>query len=327
MKYSKRAFKVCRCRELTAAIDAYLARADSDLEKELGGAGFVDPKKTVQDVSDLEEEITAALEQDTKYIVETTDDYELLSNYAETGLQKATEDQRLIKKLARTFNATFSKIIPAYAEEYIKLTDKDLQMMMMSKRTVAWIESWSGDLARIMKLNDNQVIENILSKGLKDGASIKQFADMISDAGVRDAGFRARRVALTEVLRAHSVAQHESIEQSPAVTGKMWRHSGAYRIEPRQNHVDMDDGTVVPKNEPFTLYGADGLTYYPMYPRDSMLPPGESINCHCVEQPIVDESILGLSLEERQRLQAEAVAEIDEEWLKEIDEQNRLRLL
>lgn len=322
----KRPFRKCHCGELKRAIDAYIERADKDLENDLDNAGFVDPKKTVQDISDLEEEITAALEQDTKYIVETTDEYELLSNYAETGIQNATQDERLIKKLTRTFNATFSRIVPAYAEEYIKLTDKDLQMMLMSKRTVAWIESWSGDLARIMKLNDNQVIENILSKGLKEGASIKQFADMISDAGIRDAGFRARRVAITEVLRAHSVAQHESIEQSPAVTAKIWRHSGGYRIEPRENHVEMD-GTVVPKNEPFTLYGADGITYYPMYPRDSALPPGESINCHCVEQPVVDESILGLSLEERQRLQAEAVAELDEEWLKEIDEKNRLRLL
>ena len=133
---------------------------------------------------------------------------------------------------------------------------------------------------------------------------------MIANSGIREAGFRSRRVALTEVLRAHSVAQHESGIQSPAVSGHSWRHSGAFRIEPRQNHMDMDDGTVIPINEPFTLYGADGGTYYPMYPRDSNLPPGESINCHCFEQLIVDQDVLGLPLEERQRLQAEAIAEI-----------------
>lgn len=326
MKFRGKAIK-CRCREVTAAIDAYLARADDELEKELGAAGFVEPKQTVKDMEALEEELTEALTEDTKFIVSTTDDYSTLTNYSETGVQVAANDQKLIKKLTRTFNSTFSRIVPAYCEEYIKLTDKEMKMALMSKRTVAWIESWSGDLSRIMKLNDNQVIENLLKKGLRDGASIKEFCDMISDSGIREAGFRARRVAVTEVLRAHSVAQHESGVQSPAVNGKMWRHSGGFRIEPRQNHVDMDDGTVVPINEPFTLYGADGLTYYPMYPRDSNLPPGESINCHCIEQLIVDESILGLSLEERQKLQAEAIAEIDEAWLKEIDEQNRNRLL
>lgn len=326
MKYRKRAIKACRCREIAAAIDAYIARADNALEKELGGAGFIEPKQTIKDIEALEEELTAALEEDTKFIVSTTDEYSTLTNYAETGIQTATGSDKLIKKLTRTFNSTFSRIVPDYCESYIKKTDADLKMLEMSKRTVAWIESWSGDLSRIMKLNDNQTIEKILAKGLREGASIKEFTDMIAGSGIREAGFRARRVALTEVLRAHSVAQHESGIQSPAVSGKMWRHSGEFRIEPRQNHVEMDDGTVVPINEPFTLPGVDG-TYYPMYPRDSILPPEESVNCHCIEQLVVDEDVLGLPLEERQRLQAEAIAEIDEEWLKEIDEQNRNRLL
>ena len=43
----------------------------------------------------------------------------------------------------------------------------------------------------------------------------------------------------------------------------MWKHTGAYRNDPRQNHVDMD-GVRVLKDQPFTLIGADGNTYYPM---------------------------------------------------------------
>ena len=315
----------CRCGELKKAIDAYLERADSDIEKELDSAGFTKPKQTVKDIEALEKEIREELEEDTKYIVKKTEQYDSLGTYAMDGIPDIKNSEVLIKKLSRTFEATFTRIIPAYAEEYIKVSDRDLKMLQMSKRTTAWIERWSDDLGKIMKLNDNRVIESILSKGLRDGASIKQVADEIANAGIRDAGYRARRVSLTEVLRAHSVAQHESGMQSPCVTGHMWRHSGAFRIEPRENHVAMDDGTVVPINEPFTLYGADGGIYSPMYPRDSNLPPGESINCHCFEQHVVDEDILGLPLEERQRLQAEALAEMDEEWLKEIDEQNRLR--
>lgn len=62
------------------------------------------------------------------------------------------------------------------------------------------------------------------------------------------------------------------------------------------------------------LEGADGITYYPEYPRDSILPPGESVNCHCISQPIVSEAILGLSVEERRKLQEAALAELDAEW-------------
>ena len=125
-------------------------------------------------------------------------------------------------------------------------------------------------------------------------------------------------------MRAHSVAQEEAIQQSPAVEEKEWVHTGAYRNEPRENHVDMD-GQVVKKDAPFELTGADGGTYYPMYPRDPILPPGESINCHCIHRGIVSEEILGLPLERRKELQAEAIAEMDDAWEKELNERNKAK--
>ena len=112
--------------------------------------------------------------------------------------------------------------------------------------------------------------------------------------------------------------------QSPAVSEKMWKHTGEYRNEPRQNHVDMD-GQRVPVEEPFELIGADGGTYECMYPRDPILPPEESINCHCISQPVVSEEILGLPLEERQRLQQEAIDEMDDEWERELDAKNKAK--
>lgn len=112
--------------------------------------------------------------------------------------------------------------------------------------------------------------------------------------------------------------------QSPAVSEKMWKHTGEYRNEPRQNHVEMD-GQRVPVEESFDLVGADGSGYSPMYPRDTSLPPEESINCHCICQPVVNEEILGLPLEERQQLQRQIVEEMDDEWEKELDAANRAK--
>lgn len=112
--------------------------------------------------------------------------------------------------------------------------------------------------------------------------------------------------------------------QSPAVEEKMWKHTGAYRNDPRKNHVDMD-GQRVPKDQPFELRGIKGGTYYPMYPRDSSLPPEESINCHCISQPVVSARVLGLSLEERQRLQQQAIEEMDDEWERELDARNKAK--
>ena len=54
-------------------------------------------------------------------------------------------------------------------------------------------------------------------------------------------------------------------------------------------------------------------------------PPEESINCHCISQPVVSEETLGLPLEERQRLQQEAIDAMDDEWEKELDAQNKAK--
>lgn len=175
-----------------------------------------------------------------------------------------------------------------------------------------------------MQLNSHKEIETILTKGLQDGSGIATFTRAILDSGIRDEYYKARRVALTEVLRAHSVAQQEAFMQSPAVSEKMWLHTGEYRNEPRQNHVDMS-GQRVPKGEPFSLTGIKGGTYEPMYPRDTILPPEESINCHCICQPVVSEDILGLPLEERQRLQQEAIDSMDEDWERELDARNKAK--
>jgi len=71
------------------------------------------------------------------------------------------------------------------------------------------------------------------------------------------------------------------------------------------------------------LTGIKGGLWHPMYPRDTSLPPEESINCHCIHRGIVSEHILGLPLEERQRLQQEAIDADDGRWESELDAMNR----
>jgi hypothetical protein len=83
------------------------------------------------------------------------------------------------------------------------------------------------------------------------------------------------------------------------------------------------DGQTVPKDKPYTLKGIKGGTFYPMYPHDTSLPPEESINCHCLSEPITND--LGLSLEERQKLQQEIIDNDDGEWMKELDAKNKAK--
>lgn len=312
------------CQPLIKAIDAYLAKADGDLADALDAEGYAEPQATIGYMQDIEDDVAEALVEETDYFLAEAEKAADLETFASDVWPRVKLNDRLKAKLATVFTEHLSEFMPEFVAYYIAQTDRSLKLEVVSKRTVAWVESWSEQLGEIMQLNSHKEIETILTKGLKDGTGIASFTREILDSGIRDEYYKARRVALTEVLGAHSVAQQEAFMQSPAVVDKAWKHTGAYRNEPRQNHVDMD-GQRVPKDAPFTLTGIKGGTYEPMYPRDVILPPEERINCHCICQPVVSEDILGLPLEERQRLQQEAIDTMDDEWERELDARNKAK--
>ncbi len=316
--------KCLRCGPLIKAIDAYLAKAENDLYEQLTMEGYLKAKESLNTVDEIEEVVTKLLEDNADDLLKELADAIDLETFFKDNWPKFKNKSKLSQDLFDVFHTQFSTIMPTYVEAYVQKTDAELTVTKLTKRTTDWISSWSSDLADIMKLDTETEIEAVLKKGLNDGKGINDVANIIADSGIRSPGYRARRVALTEVLRAHGYAQLESYIQSPAVEEKMWKHTGAYRNDPRQNHVDMD-GVRVPKGQPFTLIGAVENQHYPMTPRDVCLPPRESVNCHCLLQPVVSEEVLGLSLEERQALQAQAIAEDDGEWEKELDAQNKAR--
>ena len=312
------------CQPLIKAINAYLAKADGDLADALKAEGYAEPQATIGYMQDIEDNVAEALVEETDYFLAEAEKAADLETFAADIWPRVKLNDRLKAKLATVFTEHLSEFMPEFVAYYIAQTDRSLKLEVVSKRTVAWVESWSEQLGEIMQLNSHKEIETILTKGLKDGTGIASFTREILDSGIRDEYYKARRVALTEVLGAHSVAQQEAFMQSPAVVDKAWKHTGAYRNEPRQNHVDMD-GQRVPKDAPFTLTGIKGGTYEPMYPRDVILPPEERINCHCICQPVVSEDILGLPLEERQRLQQEAIDNMDDAWERELDARNKAK--
>lgn len=312
------------CKPLLKAIDAYIEKADKGLEDTLGAEGYAKPKKTLKYMQDIEDGVAEALLEETDYILSEVEKAVDLEAFAKDVWPKVKLGDGVKDKLVTIFTESFDKFMQEFVDYYIKQTDKDLKLKQVSKLTTAWVRSWSRELGAIMKLNSHGEIERILEKGLKNGDSIATFTQNILNSGIRDEYYKARRVAITEILTAHRAAQQEAFMQSPAVSEKMWKHTGEYRNEPRQNHVDMD-GQRVPVGEPFELIGIDGGTYNPMYPGDPILPAEERINCHCIDQPVVSKEILGLPLEERQRLQQEAIDAMDDEWEKELDKKNKAK--
>lgn len=312
------------CESLKHAIDAFLQKADKDLEDELREAGFMDAEDTVSEISIIEEKLAAAFKEFSDMVLDEIESAEDLTEFAEKTWPKIKASDKLRDSIRSTFTDEMGKTLPHMTSLYAASIDPELTITQMTRRTTSWVKSWSNELADMMDLSNKNEIERILVEGLSEGKSIAEFTQDMLDSGLRDEYYKARRASLTEVLRAHSVAQQEAFIQSPAVEEKVWRHTGGHKMEPRQNHVEMN-GAKVPKKEPFELIGVDGITYYPMYPRDTILPAGESVNCHCINQPVISEQILGLSLDERKLLQAKAIAEDDGAWEAELDAQNKAK--
>lgn len=196
--------------------------------------------------------------------------------------------------------------IEELAEAIMDSIDPEVPFKVLSNRTINWIKDWSKKLAEIMKLNTHEAVENVLTDAIENGSTIQDIELTLKDMPQFDRE-RARTTAITEVLAASSAAQHESYAQSPAVKKKKWRHSGSKKNNPRENHIDLD-GTVIGVDEEFQIPGNSETC---MFPRDPKLSAGERVHCHCVLSPVVDNEILGLSAEEKEKIRREALANVE----------------
>ncbi len=313
----------CGCQRLIKAIDRYIEKADNDLSKILDDTGFVNAEDSVDSIADLEDKLAEILTDQTTEIAKT-----ILAAGDLTAALKVVEEffaeDETRQRLAEALKEFYEENVPTLSTVYIREAEDDMVVSQIRQRTTSWIQSWSDDLADLMQLTSKKQIESLISSAFENGESVENLKHKLITEGVRNEEYRARSTALTEMLRAHSVAREEAIQQSPATDRKKWLHSGGRRIVPRENHVAMN-GQIVAKEKPFIMQGRNGSTYHPMFPRDPNLPAEESINCHCTHVPIVSDEVLGMPLEERQRLQQQIIDEDDGEWEKELDARNKAK--
>ena len=310
---------------IIGAIDQYLAKADEDLADSLADEGYADAEDTVDAINTMQDEVAETLQNQTADFVAAL---ETAAGSEWTDAQQAVSEMMDGDDIAEQVEGAASDMlqtqIPKLANVYMQETDGELVVDVIRKRTQSWIASWSQRLGELMKINTHQQLTDMIQSTIDKGGSIETLIRKIREGDWRNEYYQARRVAVTEVLRAHSVAREEAIQQSPSTDRKEWRHTGARKNRPRPNHVEMN-GQIVPKDQPFELKGRDGVIYHPMYPRDPILPASETVNCHCVHRGIAADDALGMSLEERRRLQKKYIEEDDGAWKKELDKQNKAK--
>lgn len=313
---------------LIDAIERLIAKADDDLEQTLEAEGFVAAGTAVEYVNAIEDaysEAVGSYEDDLLKALQAATGVDNFISDIWPGIKDADDLEKALKKIFKSqFDSmfrelTFNWVLGFNPDAADAFTDDG----RITKPAEYFIKSWSEDLAKLMRLNTNTIIEDVLLQAAEKGLSIDETADLIADRGIRSAGYRSRRVALTEVLRTESYAELEGMRQDPYTIKKVWKHTDA-AIEPRENHIAMDGQTAY-VDEPFELVGADGATYHPMCPRDTSLPAKETVNCHCIMGREKDDKILGMTLEELKAARLAVMDKVDADWAEKIDAVNAAR--
>jgi len=294
--------------KLIKSINSFITKADDDVTD--GVPDFPALDKIPELVEDFETAIASLLRRQRKWLIDefnafvSKDDKVVI----EAFLAYLKNDLFAADDFAEEFGDEAASFLQSTVEELAKAMmdslDPDIPFELMSKRTTDWIKAWSTDLADIMQLHTHEALEGELLQAIEMGESIADVELRMKDMPQFDRK-RARATARTEILTASSQAHYESFSQSPAVVGKKWKHSGSKKINPRETHMAMD-GVVVGVDEYFLVDGEEGL-----YPRDVSFSAKNRVNCGCVMGPDVDESITGLSKEEKEQLRQEALDEMN----------------
>ncbi len=299
---------------LLDAIDWYIKKADEDLEERLVTEGYAAVAAAVVAVNEIEDALTDALNAHTDDFLERLKSASSLNEFVTNIWPGVQSEKELRDAMEKLLHQQFESLMGECVQQFLIDADEALAIdKRLTKPAQDFIESWSGQLADLMHLNTNKEIERLLLESQEKARSIEQVADAIADSGIRSPGWRARRVAQTEVLRVESYAQLEYMRQDPSVEEKEWLHTGARKNKPRANHVAMN-GKRVKVEEEFELDGADGKKHLPMCPRDICLPASETVNCHCIMRPIRNQEIMGMSVEERRALRKKNMDEVDAKW-------------
>lgn len=291
---------------LIKSLNSIIKEDEVSLEDEIGE---IEGLETVIDsINKYEKKVAKLLRKQKKHYTSGINEYVAkdvalkdLINYV---MQDLTASDTFINDMAGITIEFLELTIKELCTIMMDTIDKDVQFEIFSQSTVDWINSWSYDLGELMHINTTKALEILLNEALENGEGINKIVDTLKDFPEFDR-HRAKVIAITEMLTAHSRSLWESYMQSPAVTGKTWKHSGGKGIEPRADHVALD-GTTINVDETFTVGGEEA-----QFPRDTSLSAKQRVNCHCTLGPSVDQDIIKLSKEEKLKLREEALKELE----------------
>lgn len=305
--------KACCDAEILECINRIIEKDNDKLYEKLKKMGIAYAAMTVRQIAELEKRIARAIKKWHKSEKVSLLNSGNLFSFLSSHTTESESDAELVQAVSQAVEETCGEILQSSADQYIRQTDAELSVTEISAPTAAAVSEASVQAGKSVLRHVTDEISNIVQEAINNGDSVDDAAKRIFNGGLRDEYYEARRVAQTEMMRTHAYAKYEALQQSPVVNAKRWRHTGAKGAASRENHVNIS-GQTVPKDEPFTLIGRDGLTYNPQLPHDNSLPAAEAINCHCILEAVIDKDLKALPPEQKAQMQQDNIRMLNENY-------------
>ena len=184
---------------LIDSIDVLIAKADDDLGETLTSEGYVKAKTAVSTVSDIEDALTEALNGHTDEVLDALQDSDSLSDFLVWSWEGIKDEDTLRKAIYDALYERLQDMLAESVEGFIDAYEPDLLVEhtaedILTEPAAEFVKTWSDELSKLMKLETNDQIEKILLDAQKDALSVDETALKITESGIRDPGYRSRRV-------------------------------------------------------------------------------------------------------------------------------------
>lgn len=174
--------------------------------------------------------------------------------------------------IEREVHPEYEELVAAFGRRGLEEVGVEPMFNLHNPRVDAHLQEGSTRIKNLVNETTRQDLRNQLVEGARAGESAAQMSKRVEQTFTQARGYRAERIARTEVMRSANFANYEAQVQSTVVQHRKWVSS--YDQRTRDDHKTLN-GHVRKIDQPFEVGGAST-----MYPGGFGIPE-QDINCRC----------------------------------------------
>lgn len=170
--------------------------------------------------------------------------------------------------------------VQAWGDEVLEELGVGVGFDILNPLTQQFFADWENNKIKLINQTTRESLNRTLIEGVRAGEGVRELTKRVTAVFDLAKGYRAERIARTEVLSASNHATYEAHVQSGVVAKRQWVATPDGRTRDEHIALDLD---MVGIDEPFTVGG-----YSAMYPGEFGAPEMD-INCRCTTVAVIEE--------------------------------------